>query len=575
MTNFTTNLSPNPSLQLGSAGYGAFNNATLTVDPTRAIFSLQSLLVQTPGEVAAEGCSTPDSTIVTTTSHSLSLYILGTGDFLVSAVVGGVIVSSVPFQPTGQWQRVVINGISASSGQLAFLSVTTSSTQQTAFWIGGIQIEPESPAHPYCDGEQIGCSWTGGVVGSTSFQPFMNPDTATSLQSQSTTVIRVLEAGEQFFTTAQSTQTERTPLIGGITDAGPVAALTDFGVALSTDPDPAESYMSWNTAAQTAATSGAGNRSWAIFYPPLDYIASANQKLWARADRVAVGFQLISVPNNGTVNMSDVQVEVLPLNSNAPSAFQPPREIVSVIKPDRLNYCTNPSIETNTTGWSAVGTATIARDSTVTVGNIIEYDDVERTTGVASLKVTLNASGDGAQITLDKLISGDTYIVSSYVRADLGLSNIVITCGGQTGSVLSASGTGYGTGTYGGGFYGGSPVGSDLAISTWYRINTIFTATDETMNVLITSVAAGDVSFPTHLWIDAVLAEAGEALSFYFDGSFGTNYMWETGGTANLARSYYYDQFAVKQQAVNNVLAKHLPLGISAATPQFAVPYTQ
>lgn len=575
MTNFTTNFSPNPSLQAGLTGYGAFNNATLTIDPTRAIFSLQSLLVQTPGEVAGEGCSTPDATITASATLSYSLYILGTGDFIVNAVLGGVIVSSVPFQPTGQWQRVVINGITASMGQLAFLSVTTSSQQQTAFWIGGVQIEPESPAHPYCDGEQIGCSWTGGIIGGTSFQPFMNPDTATSLQSQSTTVIRVLDKGEQFFSTAQSTQHERTPLIGGVSDLGPIAAMKDFGVSLSTDPDPAESYVSFNTAAQAAATSGPGNRSWGIFYPPVDYLASSNQKLWARADRMAAGFQLLSVPNNGTVNMSDVQVEVLPLNTNAPSAFQPPREIVSIIKPDRLNYCTNPSIEVNTTGWSAIGSAAIARDATVSVGNIIRYDDVQYTAGVASLKVTLNAGGDGAQITLDKLIAGDTYIVSSYVQAGPGLANIVITCGGQTGSVLSASGTGYGEEGYGEGFYGGSPVGSDLAQLTWFRINTIFTATDETMNVLITSVAAGDVSFPTHLWIDAVLAEAGEAISFYFDGSFGTNYMWETGGTPGLARSYYYDQFFVKQQAVNNVLSRHLPLGISAATPQFAIPYTQ
>jgi hypothetical protein len=71
------------------------------------------------------------------------------------------------------------------------------------------------------------------------------------------------------------------------------------------------------------------------------------------------------------------------------------------------------------------------------------------------------------------------------------------------------------------------------------------------------------------------MVESGELLSFYFDGSFGPNYYWETGGTAGLARSYFYDQANVKKQAVNNILARHAPLGIISNPAQYAVPYSQ
>ena len=72
-----------------------------------------------------------------------------------------------------------------------------------------------------------------------------------------------------------------------------------------------------------------------------------------------------------------------------------------------------------------------------------------------------------------------------------------------------------------------------------------------------------------------MLVEAGETLQPYFDGSFGGDYSWETGGTAGLTRSYYYDRLEVSTGAVNDVLSQHTPLGITAAAPTFSQPYSQ
>jgi hypothetical protein len=577
VSDFTVNYSPNPSQQLGLTGYGSFDNATLALDTTRPLFYIQSMMVNTPGMVPGEGCSTPNCFNPANQPLSFSLYILGSGSFTVEAVVNNVIAASVPFMAVNQWTRVVINDVPALINQQAYISVTTTSAQATTFWVTGVQVEPESPAHSYCDGSQPGCFWTGGITGSTSFQPYMNPVQSLVSESQSVNLVPVLETGEQFFISGTSSETEIPDVVpsSDITIAGPAGAVTDFAVSLSSDPDPAQTYVSYNTASGTAATSGPGNRIFGIFYPPADYFDSSGQ-LWDRAAYMAAGYVLTSMPANATVKMGDMQVEILPVGDNAPSAWDTPRAIHTIVKPSRLNYCQNPSFEVSTASWSAVGTAVLSQDTSLSAGNITEYDDVEDTAGTCSLQVRVNAGGDGAEIMLTDLIAGDEYIASAYVQAGAGIANISITCGGETGSVLSGSGTGYGGPPgYGSGYYGGIPAGSDLATGQWYRIYVIFTAPDEQVPMLITSTAGSDFSSPSDIWADAVLVETGQDLQSYFDGNFGSDYSWETGGAPGLARSYYYDQQAVKSQAVNVILAQHLPLGISAAAPLYSVPYTQ
>ena len=206
----------------------------------------------------------------------------------------------------------------------------------------------------------------------------------------------------------------------------------------------------------------------------------------------------------------------------------------------------------------------------MSVGNIIEYDDNELTSGTNSLKVTVNANADGAQTTIADLITGHTYIASAYVQVGPGFENVVMSIASASTTILSSGGTGYDYGTYDSGPYGGSNPTADITQSVWYRISCFFVATADSHTLVISSAAALDISYPTHMWIDAVLVEDGELLQFYFDGSFGGNYTWE--GTANKSRSYYYDQMAVKQNAVLNVLEGHVPLGIEYDTPLYSTP---
>lgn len=576
---FTTNLIPNPSFQQGLLGYSEILGGELFLDDSRVLYGKESLRVNCPGLTAGEGCHTIGGVVPATSVCSASLFILGEGSVNVSVVInpGGILHATFPVTLKNLWTRVIINDIPASPGEELHFDVYTTTKQTTVFWISGVQIEPNSPAHDYCDGDQAGCLWLDLPFG-RSVQEFEFPVSAIGNIISAGNVVHALDI-------AQISQAGVLPgkieSHGDLVFAGPqnpLAAFTDFGIFELTDPDPAMTYVGWNNAATASGVTNAYNRIYSVFYPPLDQIASDGTTVWSRAAYMALGFKFASVPHLGTQNITNIQAEVLPLtgSSPAPTTYDLPKQIHTIVHPNRLNYCPNPSIEVATTGWSGTGTGTVSRDTTVSVGNVIEFDDFQFTTGIASLKVAVNAASDGCQITIPNLITGDQYIVSAYIKSGPGLQNVVLACGDGTAACVDI-GDPYGTGGgYGDIPYGGVPANAaDLDTTVWFRPNFTFTATSSTQTLTIISASGSDVSYPAHFWVDAVLIESGQLLSFYFDGDFGTNYFWEDGGTAGLTRSYYYDQFAVKQKAFSNTLAAHVPLGISYADPLYKIPYTQ
>jgi hypothetical protein len=87
-----------------------------------------------------------------------------------------------------------------------------------------------------------------------------------------------------------------------------------------------------------------------------------------------------------------------------------------------------------------------------------------------------------------------------------------------------------------------------------------------------TTMAAGQSSI---FWFDGVLVEEGAAVRPYFDGSMGADYLWEASGTANLTRSYYYENYTERSYLIRTLLDENTPLGITSAVPQYAVLPTQ
>ena len=571
MTYWTENLCGNPSFEVSLAGYTALGNTDLDQDTTQGKFGHASMEVVTDGTASGQGFSGPQVTVPAGGgTGSISFYLMGnTGTLTISAVAGSsatIIAQTTVTLSGGDYQRIVLSGLTLTGSQPMYFVVQTPIAQALTFWVDAVQYEMNSPAHPYIDGSFLACQWEGTAELSASFQPYQFMTSATGgmfLAGKASPVAQ----GEIFKTSAEGSM-----LLSG-TESGtlqvnPVGALTDFGIWTAADMDPAVSYSPWSNAGEPSGQTG-WNRVYGLFYPPQQYVASGGAVLWNRAAYAAVGFVFKAITTAWQESLTDVQVEKLPVvpgTSPTPATWTPPRQIQTIIKPTRLNFCPNPSIEISTADWTVIGSAALAQDNSRAV------------VGTYSLKVTVNAAGDGAYIVIPDLIKGDTYIVSASVQAGPGLQDVTMSCSGASQS-SSQEGTPYGGGGtvgYGSGPYGGiQGSGSDMPTGQWFLPSTTFVAQQSAVVLSFQSLVGSDVAYPTEFWVDAVLVELGEVLGTYFDGSTGTDYFWETGGTAGLTRSYYYERSEVAEGAVATALALHTPLGINAATPVYNSPYSQ
>ena len=563
---WTYNLCPNPSFEAGLTGWTALTGTTLLQDTSQGYAGHASMQVETDGTAGGQGVYGPNVTVPSTGLGSMSLYITGpAGNLTVSAVSGmsATVLASTTVALTGNYQRVVLSGLPLTSGDPMYVVVQTTTAQEMSFWLDAVQYEMNSPAHDYIDGSYLTCVWSGYPDVSASYLPYPFGTAASgsmTLEGRASPVA----LGEAFGTSAEGSMTLSGTESGTIV-TDPVGALTDFSIWTPADMDPAVSYPAWSNAQASTGETG-WNRIYGVFGAPLQYDA-ADGVLWSQAAYAAVGFDFTSVPSAAQQSLSDVQFELMPLplpgSTPAPSTWVPPRQVTAVVKPTRLNFCPNPSIEVSTAGWTSIGTAVLSRDSSVTA-----------VAGTYSLKVTLHAPGDGCYIVIPELIYGDTYIVSASVQGGAGLEDILMSCSGTSTSSAQQGipyggdailGIGYGQGPYG----GIEADTADMPTGQWFLPNAVFTAQASTVTLSFTSLAGSDISYPAEFWVDAVLVEAGETLGTYFDGSWGTDYSWETGGTSGLTRSYWYDRQEVSSGAVNDVLTQHTPLGITSATPVF------
>jgi hypothetical protein len=580
---WTTNLCPNPSFTAGLEGYIALPNTGIGLSTTTYQGS-QGMVVETDGIAPGEGFISAAGIMPDIATGSAQFQILGgSGSLLVSVYTNpspGTPIAQLPIvlNDANVWQQVVINGLSLLAGQEVWLAVTTTSVQQLEFFVDCFQYEPESPAHAFIDGDKPYCAWVGTAEASESYQMYQFPTGSLGIFSIVGGVVDLVSVGAVFHTgeVGAGTLTISSPTNYVVATVGdPVAAFNDFAMYQLTDPDPAESYVSWNNAGTSSGESGY-NRVYGLFYAPDAQTTSGAANLWNAAQYMSVGFELSSLPAGQVAEVADMQVEMMPYvqgTSPVPSTFQPPRQINTIIKPSRLNYCPNPSGAVSTADWYLIGAAQSLTQSTQSSAAFSGATDAY------SIGCTIidNTDADGVGISITDLIVGDTYCVSAWTMTTAaGFYDITMTCCGIVGSSFE-QGAGYSTGEYGAGPFGGVNTVTDLTPTTWYNPTLTFVATYSTVQLLFTP-AVDDTTFtdPSYMYVDAVMVEPGEVPGSYFDGGFyGPDYLWETGGSAGLTRSYYYPRSEVCEAVVAGVLEQHTPLGIGSATAVFGIPPTQ
>lgn len=217
----------------------------------------------------------------------------------------------------------------------------------------------------------------------------------------------------------------------------------------------------------------------------------------------------------------------------------------------RANYCTNPSMETDISGWTSTHTET--RDAAL--GYV----------GTSSLKITHTATADRIATRLENYLYLGDYRFSAYVRHNAAAAksitaklywvdnlNVPIAGGTFTGTVTS------------------------VATGTWTRLNVATTGlTPANAYQLRLEVVGTAFTSAETLWVDAVMLEHSSTGSFpalgtYFDGNTTDtstrNYVWAN--TSNLSISYeqVFNDIQIKTGGnsilVPNVTASKLAPGV-------------
>lgn len=158
---------------------------------------------------------------------------------------------------------------------------------------------------------------------------------------------------------------------------------------------------------------------------------------------------------------------------------------ITRVGPSRVNLITNPSMETNITGYNEYHNPG-ALPATLTRDTAVAWDGA----GGASLRILTAASGNsyaGTRYDASGLINGETYTFSCYVKGNVG---------GETFNV----------------FFG--PASTQITLTTsWQRFSVTFVASSTNPSFYLRMP-----DFSATFWIDGVLLERG-GLMPYFDGS--------------------------------------------------------
>lgn len=328
----------------------------------------------------------------------------------------------------------------------------------------------------------------------------------------------------------------------------PSGAFKDFAHYPYSGTDPAMAMLGVTSGALLSGASGSYSRQYAAFTAPTDYPVSGGNYAWKRAAYASVGFKFANMSANKHQILDAVQLESMPIGATGPTPYQTARSLSVVVRPTRLNYATNPNFESGITGAVALNSATLASDTFCWKGT-------------AALKVTVPATGTGDggyNFQVTGLVPGRRYTLSARVA-------VAQSCGDVYAWNSLSDATLTARTTY-------AKAVKDPAQPRWRTVSVTFNASKSTawlgLSVSRPTMTPGQ---PSIFWADAILVEEGASARPYFDGSMGADYLWETGGTANLTRSYYYENRAERGYLLRTLLDENVPLGITAGTPRYAV----
>ena len=167
----TTNMVSNSSIELDTTGYTVVSSATIARVSTFQYWGVYSLAV-TPASGTTSGVFYGTISLVSGTTYTASVYFLGTAGLTYTiyfaSTAAAELGTSTDFTATGQWQRVEVTYTEVSSTTRRIYITKAAGANLTVYYIDGLQVEAQSEASTYCDGDQPGCFWNGVEHNATS-----------------------------------------------------------------------------------------------------------------------------------------------------------------------------------------------------------------------------------------------------------------------------------------------------------------------------------------------------------------------------------------------------------------------
>lgn len=257
--------------------------------------------------------------------------------------------------------------------------------------------------------------------------------------------------------------------------------------------------------------------------------------------------------------------------SEPASNYSDPRTTTINVKADRVNYVVNSGFNTSSAQWAVDN-----RGTSGTSTNVLNYDSAVGRSSVGSIRMDtptlsgftggstaqvglstrghLISSGSGRFPVVSGLKKGHTYTISMWVLRSANCPNIYMNFADSNGLGPADIDINSTTALY-----------PDRVGGNWIRLQTTYTLPQKSTEDFAFYVYAkwpDIINTPFSFWIDDILVEETTTYNGYFDGGFAsTDYQWESGGTANLCRSYYYKGYGDKLNHLQTALNTVMPIG--------------
>lgn len=285
---------------------------------------------------------------------------------------------------------------------------------------------------------------------------------------------------------------------------------------------------------------------------------------------------VIQNPSNlvETTYVSNLSVTTASLGfTETPSTYAHPRNANINVKADRVNYVLNSGFNAGSTYWfqGNVGITGTPNAATMTWDNTVGYQSAGSLrldvvppsgtyTGSPGSKIGVatqaNFNGGSRQPVIQGLKVGHTYTLTAWIKQGPNCPDVLMDF--RDSNSLGLAGVSINSTKI------TNPENTD---GYWTRFQVTYTVPPTGLSeyFLFFYVTFGTINqAPFSFWVDSIMLEEAVDYQGYFDGGYASaDYKWESGGAANLSRSYYYKDYNNKFLRLNSALPNVLPVGES------------